>query len=680
MRVLLDERGGVAVTVALVIPVVLLVMSFTVDAANWWVHKRHLQTQADAAALAGAARVQKGCSQAAVLNEATLYGTTKNPEVGVSPQLELNSATYHGQSSPIDGTVETGDPCAVMSVDVKMTEHDVPGLFQKLLLADNVNAHARVDIKQIDSSKGALPLAFKNTRFTHVAYQFVDETVSPPAPVGSVHPVLDGEGDGTWEEAAASAATLTVDRRRIGVRVGASNSGPIGMASDGRMACGGDVHCYDAGAGGTGGTSGLSFLRGYTTDAIGSQKPPRVRDAYLDSGLSTCAPDPYFADVSGAECRVALKAVVDWNSDVHDADIAGKSPAASITANGQKLYRVGTTGNVYETGTWQGNTFTPGATIVVGQGATVPVTISMSWEQQLAGTKVDVGGATLQCKGNNSNPCKGDFEGGDAIQRVFPASDDRSGPITAVDVYEQPATGLAFLPPHSFRMCESGFSACGHRLTVKVRFQDLTSTVMLRANGTGSQNQSVDCGPSLKVTLAQGCTTRYDVAQPGETCEVDPAEPFHCVQPATGGKVGQIDSLNDYFLKGSSSCTVGDGGPPAWNNWPNLTQGDPRLVKVFVTSFDSFQDSGHNDHYEVLGFAYMYVTGWQAQKNDNNNPCADVTGPHADEPTPDPAFQKASIWGHFVSWAGPNSGDDTPGTHDCDFNNPLVGCVASLVE
>ena len=49
-----DERGGVLVMVVFWIPVSAVVLTFVVDVGNWFEHKRHLQMQADAAALAGA--------------------------------------------------------------------------------------------------------------------------------------------------------------------------------------------------------------------------------------------------------------------------------------------------------------------------------------------------------------------------------------------------------------------------------------------------------------------------------------------------------------------------------------------------------------------------------------------------------------------------------------------------
>jgi ABC-type glycerol-3-phosphate transport system substrate-binding protein len=60
-RMVRDQSGGVLVTVAVALPMLVMLGSFVIDAGNWWVHKRHLQTQADAAALAGAGALA-GCS------------------------------------------------------------------------------------------------------------------------------------------------------------------------------------------------------------------------------------------------------------------------------------------------------------------------------------------------------------------------------------------------------------------------------------------------------------------------------------------------------------------------------------------------------------------------------------------------------------------------------------------
>ncbi|MGH2746232.1 MAG: pilus assembly protein TadG-related protein, partial [Thermoleophilaceae bacterium] len=49
-----EDRGAVLVLVALMLPVLIGVGGLVVDVGNWFAHKRHLQVQADAGALAAA--------------------------------------------------------------------------------------------------------------------------------------------------------------------------------------------------------------------------------------------------------------------------------------------------------------------------------------------------------------------------------------------------------------------------------------------------------------------------------------------------------------------------------------------------------------------------------------------------------------------------------------------------
>src|SRR5690349_3250493 len=49
-----QESGAVLVLFAVFAPVAILLAGFAIDTGNWWLHKRHLQVQADAAALATA--------------------------------------------------------------------------------------------------------------------------------------------------------------------------------------------------------------------------------------------------------------------------------------------------------------------------------------------------------------------------------------------------------------------------------------------------------------------------------------------------------------------------------------------------------------------------------------------------------------------------------------------------
>src|SRR5207249_2676280 len=125
------------VMVAIWLPVLLLLGTFVIDVGNWFVHKRHLQTQADAAALAGAQEFHyPGCSNASVDARVAAYGgDTYNQPIGGTPSSKIfrvvNSRTYHGQAASTapdvtpDDTVQQ-EPCDARMVDVKMTEVDLP--------------------------------------------------------------------------------------------------------------------------------------------------------------------------------------------------------------------------------------------------------------------------------------------------------------------------------------------------------------------------------------------------------------------------------------------------------------------------------------------------------------------------------------------------------------------------
>src|SRR4051812_18189638 len=72
-RLLRRERGQTTLMVAIAFPLLITFTAFAVDTANWWVHKRHLQAQADAAALAGAHAIAFPCVQGTVEAATRLY-------------------------------------------------------------------------------------------------------------------------------------------------------------------------------------------------------------------------------------------------------------------------------------------------------------------------------------------------------------------------------------------------------------------------------------------------------------------------------------------------------------------------------------------------------------------------------------------------------------------------------
>jgi len=115
-----------------------------------------------------------------------------------------------------------------------------------------------------------------------------------------------------------------------------------------------------------------------------------------------------------------------------------------------------------------------------------------------------------------------------------------------------------------------------------------------------------------------------------------------------------------------NTCT----SPNHWNQFPNLPEGDPRIVSVFLSPFGSFSGSGSTT-VPVTGFATFYVTGWTGQGQGFANPCQG----NGDDPVPN--NDAGYIVGHFIKYIdNVNSGT---GSQLCDFN-AFGPCVAALTE
>ena len=115
-----EERGAVVAWVVLWIPLLIVIATFVIDVGNWWTHKRHLQNQVDAGALAaGAGYLLPDCQTSSALqdkmaDEALSYsGTTRRIAAGNSPttrnpQLSNSANVFVTINSPTywDGPVE----------------------------------------------------------------------------------------------------------------------------------------------------------------------------------------------------------------------------------------------------------------------------------------------------------------------------------------------------------------------------------------------------------------------------------------------------------------------------------------------------------------------------------------------------------------------------------------------
>jgi hypothetical protein len=623
------EDGGVLVLVTLFMPVLILFAAFVVDVGNWFEHKRHLQVQADAGALAGGGLFTMPCSNDPIEAEARKYAgdpsvsDAYNRQIGNIDQdnvhVLINSATYwnEGGTDYSDG----GPPCAARMVDVKITEANLPWFFG-LNVVPAVNAHARVEIRGI-SSHGALPVAVPEVNPVRGRITFINEDTGAVLASTDITKKTSANGLSIWDNSEAP-LPVTVSVPRVGVRVALSGGTSL--------TCGDPlVACYDLAS-----ADGILFARGWSSSGSGAQpNPPIARSVTLFPG--SCS-DPYFS-ASDTTCTVGVRAALDVGT--------------LATTNVQLTAVVGGTNYpmTYEaaSGTWLSN-----ATIPIAPGAG-PVSVNLRW-QEITGSITGLGTCTTAFR--NNNPCQGTFTD---VQRAFGGNVDRSGPIKVAQIWENGSFWA-----NSFELGTT------HNLVVKIGVQGTLQNAtgvddpLVTLRVTGSQNQTVDCDPdipNLRTEIAEGCSPLY-TRNTGTACPATAPElwaqpePWNCVAVQTGGAVGQVEhGMKDRILGGANTCT----SPNNWSDFPNIPAGDPRIVPVFLTPFGTFQGSG-NDVVPVTGFATFYVTGWFG------SPCA----------TDDPVADKGYIVGHFIKYI---FALNEHGASDelCDFN-AIGSCVAVLVE
>jgi Flp pilus assembly protein TadG len=215
-HLLKDERGQTIVLFSVLLPLILLLTSIAWDAGNWWIHRRHLQTQADAAVLAtvndfstcfidenaankgiiyDALRYAGDTTRAAVLVPAT---TTTNTQIEGDSRVHvvLNSSVYWDSSNSTalspNGDYQAvpdetqhynaspdGTPCGSSTIEAKITDDRVNPLVPWLPLRGlspypSPKRNARVEIQQEDEAQGMLPIAVPETDPAAIYAIFVD--------------------------------------------------------------------------------------------------------------------------------------------------------------------------------------------------------------------------------------------------------------------------------------------------------------------------------------------------------------------------------------------------------------------------------------------------------------------------------------------------------------------------
>jgi hypothetical protein len=631
-----EERGGVLALVALSMFVLVLFVTLVVAVANWKEHKRHLQLQADAAALAGAGSFAlPNCDDATVETAARDYAGTDashiaryNDQVaskfsnGYVPNLHvlINSAGidnpdvsgYYGD--PGAGNNSGGSPCGsppnrfcggAQGLDVKVTETDLPWLFLHGLV-HNIHAHARVCLMQITSSANALPIAVPNPKPKSAAAIFIDygnnnafiSALPLTDCVGASCPV----GMDVW----SSAATNVSIAPQTGLVIAVSGLTTLPLTGGLAAICGQPLTtCFDGSNDPP--TVGVNFIRGWSNSGSGTQpNPPVLRDVQLFPG--TCPGDAYF-EFTTANCSATIAAVVD----------------ARLTAGSDTL-RMGITvtgaGCPNQGCVLAKETSVPASTecaAVMAGGATGKCwkgTIPIRPRQGAQGLTIawnEAEGVVAGKDCSKGQGCNGTFPG--FAQQAYTADDlpthNISGPLQLAQISSCPNPSC--LSPGNSLPTGTGAPAIAVTIGLKGALQnaqnasDPTASCTFDdgsvhpfaclkvsvASGSAGSTQSVNCDPfapppnKLEDQLANGCRPDYAFNDgslgPWSPCPKDNQlddsthpQPWKCAALFTGNKINAVgDGMNRRIFGSTNPGSCPAYGQPGHNNWQMFNPNDP---------------------------------------------------------------------------------------------------------
>jgi hypothetical protein len=654
-----SERGSVLVTFAVFAPVAILFAAFAIDAGNWFMHKRHLQVQADAGALAAAQEFQP-CISAAVYEKAGQYGgaasvTTApsgtatsptplfNPQVGGTAQMRIheliNSKTYYKQPSPVDGTAEEKTPCEAEMVDVKITESGLPWFWRAFSSVPYINAHARVEILQETRASKVEPLAVAETAPVAAAAYFVDEdnknALLKKAALSDLGP--NSEGQEVWSNASLP-LELVVNHPHVGVVIALSGNKSDTTCGDANVECFGRKAEIERAS--LTSAEPLLHVAGYSLAGSGTLAAPLARHVTLSNPAPGTCTDGYFSN-SAATCTFTISAKLDYGSAI--------TKGVTVTALGAALAFNSSTG------LWTG---TP--TLAAGTGSN-EVSLLVKCKKE----------TTSACPAKSTEATVKD------VHRIYAASSTHSGSIKGAWISE-----VGGLPQdaNSYEVCEAqDGSSCTHKLIATI---DVAGSLANAAGFAdpprplkfeGNQGVIVGCPPTTagesaseyRDHLQNGCPGSYTINTADSSCTAT-IEPFDCLKVGIHGK-------KTGALKGIGERIEGTAGTQFYcaNNWkdnnkggvPMIPKDDSRIVEVFIMPYGSVNEAGQallaSGEVPIQDFAAFYVTGFPGDK------CRS-----------DPATSDAEVVGHFIKYVSTvNNG----GGSKCVLNSFGV-CVAVLTK
>jgi len=650
-----NETGAVLVLFAVFASVAVLMLAFVLDAGNWFAHQRHLQVQADAAALAAATELSFPCTKAeaeAIYKTAGQYGGAAsvtaakepgpfssatplyNEPVGGTAQSniheEINKKTYFGQSAE-DNTVEEA-PCAPSAdmVDVKLTETELPWFFQALNVR-YINAHARVSVKAESEASAVEPVVESEPEAGRAyilndgedkkaaeAKTMENAEVMKSLPLTRVGP--SGKGGVIWGSAAP--VKLAVTNQHIGLRVAlAGNTEALKTENEHKPeAClHANVECFvehpflsEPAI-----VPPLVNISGYPTTGTGTVAKPLARRVTLSTPPPDTCTDGYFTNyLGGPECTFTISAEVNYGGATNATGASTNKTGVTIVPEvvtkpeiaGEEKHKEAT-GLACEpcTGLWTGlakiNKTEIHAPLEVGS------------------SQINL---IVTCKPVAGAPCTKEEKGTlEDVQRIFTAGPASSNRIVGAWICEAPVTvaecATGKMDANSFAMSTE------HELVIAIELSGSLEPATKFENGEGpyrikygnSSDHAIDnfviaCPPeggtaaaeeeAFRKTLEAGCKGRYALNTTNPECKAI-GEPYQCVEfLATKNGNYQQNNLTKVFESGITNRII---KPPVGlkyecpNRWeenngkgvPTIPSKDSRLMQLFVVPYASYKQS-----------------------------------------------------------------------------------------
>jgi hypothetical protein len=695
---------------AIVLTTVLIVAAYAIDEGIWFVHRQHLQTQADAAALAGARDFQYPCSAGGPMDQniaADVHrydGTTSagyngqvwsTPTSGAAnpPQSAysnsahnlfsvINRPNFFNQSTPGDtdlsGTAGgDGSPCSDAAIDVKLAETNLQSIFPFGNPA-YINAQARVSIEKVTSAAGAEPFVepLPSTLPSSITASLIDESNANSLVAGPV----------TLSNNTANPTTFTGQLANVAFpTVSPGNTG--GAHAIGLKLCYQGGSCYESG----GGPQGVTYTRDWAA-STSSTAPPQVNDIAVLPDPNGSPPCPTGATPNGtnftstsANCTVVVQATNVTVATVANPTCSNLSLTLTAGAGSPVAVPCPVAGN----SSVAGKTWTSSPVTIAENGGQTNLTLNWKLTSGSIPTGAS-GGSGGSC--SSQNPCTGTL----GAQRI------NSGAFTSTDTttsHSGSIIGVALTDPsgNQIMSVQSGTTENVNISVSVLGFAESSSfgSAPIQLSFAGNQaNAAISCNgnsngsPQFFQSIVTGCSNKYQTQPSPGTCSPDPnSNPPSCAgeNPGNGKLDKDLANAMNCKINGSGQTSGGNCSPkPSGcvnpNHWTagtdpsnpqtigkvlSASPADPRLIQLLITN-NSVLING-SASVPILAFATFYVTGWSG-----GDPCiGQAAGTSSNglyytgDDSPGASAPAGTLMGHFVQYTFPPGSGGVQGSGAC---------------